>query len=174
MNYLFNKIEMKESYFFSRYYPIWGWATWKRAWSQYDLSMSYWPEYNSQNFLAHLYGHTKIVGFLQDLFQKAYSNTIDTWDIQWVFACVVNSGLSISPKYNLISNIGVTGSHVEKVGRFHYMPVKTLIVSNICHPGHVIPNTALDKISFDEITKDESIPAKIRRLFYHIRKSKTK
>jgi hypothetical protein len=174
MNYLFNKIEMNESYFFSRYYPVWGWATWKRAWSQYDLTMSDWPEYNSQNFLNHIYCHTKIAGFLQEMFQKAYSNKIDTWDIQWVFTCVVNSGISISPKYNLTSNIGVTGSHADNVGRFHYMPVKALNVTNICHPRHVIPNITLDKISFDEITKSESVPAKIRGLFYHIRKSKTK
>lgn len=165
MNYLFNKIEMEESYFFSRYYPIWGWATWKRAWAQYDLSMSDWPEYNSQNFLIHTYCHTKITGFLQDMFLKAYSNSIDTWDIQWVFSCIVNSGLSISPKYNLISNIGVTGSHVEKVGRFHHMPVQTLSGSKIYHPRHVVPNHTLDEISFDEITKRESILAKIRGYF---------
>jgi len=68
----------------------------------------------------------------------------------------------------------VTGSHVDNVGQFHYMPVKELNVTNICHPLHVIPNIALDKMSFDEITKSESILAKIHGLFYHIRKSKTR
>jgi len=171
MNYLFNKIEINESYFFSRYYPIWGWATWKRAWSQYDLTMSDWPDYNSQNFLNHIYCHTKIASFLHDMFQKAYFNKIDTWDIQWVFACVINNGLAICPKYNLISNIGVIGSHADNIGRSHFMPVKAINVTNFCHPLHVIPNIALDKISFDAITQSGSIPAKIRELFYHIRKS---
>lgn len=64
MNYLFNKQnEGGNLFFFSRYYPIWGWATWKRAWSQYDLTMSDWLDYNSQNFLNHIYCHTKIAGF---------------------------------------------------------------------------------------------------------------
>jgi hypothetical protein len=174
MNYLYNNIEMDESYFFSRYYPIWGWATWRRAWSLYDLSMSDWPNCNSQNFLKNIYCHTKIASLLHNMFQKAYFNKIDTWDIQWVFACVINSGLAICPKYNLISNIGVTGSHADKVCRFHYMPVKSLEVTNIWHPHHVIPNIGIDKISFDEITKSESTPAKINGLFYRIIKSKTK
>ena len=178
MNYLFNKIEMDDSYFFSRSYDIWGWATWKRAWSYYDLTMSDWPDYNYQNFLNHIYCHTKIANFLQNMFQKTYSNKIDTWDIQWVFACVINNGLAICPKYNLISNIGIIGSHANNLSqfdnRFHFMPVKAINVTNICHPLNVIPNITLDKISFDEITKSESIPEKIRRLFFHIRKLKAK
>jgi hypothetical protein len=165
MNYLFNRVEMDESYFFSRYYAIWGWATWKRAWSLYDSKMSEWPRYNSQNYLRHIYCHSKIADFFQDLFQKTYSNQIDTWDIQWVYTCIFNHGLSISPKFNLVSNIGITGSHVENVGRFHYMPVMALNITNICHPLQVIPDIALDTRSFNEITKHESIPEKIRTLF---------
>lgn len=172
MNYLFNKLEIKESYYFSRYYPIWGWATWKRAWSHYDLTMSNWPEYNSQNFLTHVYCHAKIARFLQDMFQKAYLNKVDTWDIQWVFACVINNGCAICPKYNLVSNIGITGSHVNTVSRFHHMPVKAIDVTNICHPVHVFPNIALDKITFNEITKRKSLSEIMCTLFYHIRKLK--
>jgi hypothetical protein len=163
MNYIFNKMEMKESYFFSRYYPIWGWATWKRAWSYYDLNMADWPEYNPQIFLNHLYCHTKIAGFLHHMFKEAYFNKIDTWDIQWAFACLINNGLAICPKFNLISNIGVTGSHANNVSRFHYMPVRALNVSNIYHPRHVIPNFDLDNLSFNEITKSESIYIKFCR-----------
>ena len=170
MNYLFNKVEMDESYFFSRYYAIWGWATWKRAWSLYDCKMSGWPRYNSQDYLHHIYCHSKIADFLCDLFQKTYSNQIDTWDIQWAYTCIFNHGLSICPKYNLVSNIGVTGTHVENIGRFHYMPVIALDVKDICHPIQVIPDIGLDKRTFDEITKRESVFQKIRTLFYHIRK----
>lgn len=172
MNYLFNKKEMKEDYFFSQYYPIWGWATWKRAWSLYDSNMTEWPRYHSQKYLNHIYGHSKIAGFFQDLFQKTYSNQLDTWDLQWVYTCIFNHGLSICPKYNLVSNIGVTGSHVENVGRFHYMPVRALDATTLSHPVRVMPDIILDKMAFDEITKRESILMKIRTLFYHIRKAK--
>lgn len=156
MNYLFNKIDMEEDYFFSRYYPIWGWATWKRAWSLYDIKMSDWPDYASKNVLSFLYCHAKFARFLKDMFQKAYLNEIDTWDIQWVYTCIVNYGLTISPKYNLVSNIGITGTHVNHATRYNFMPLKDIDVSNITHPHHIMPNTNLDKICFDEITKSES------------------
>ena len=35
---------MDTSYTFSEYFSIWGWATWRRAWKQYDKHMTRWPE----------------------------------------------------------------------------------------------------------------------------------
>lgn len=32
------------SYLFSRTAPIWGWATWRRAWARYDPAMTRWGE----------------------------------------------------------------------------------------------------------------------------------
>lgn len=33
-----------DSYYFSKYGAIWGWATWRRAWQYYDVNMKLWPE----------------------------------------------------------------------------------------------------------------------------------
>ena len=32
----------KHSYFFSLFAHTWGWATWKRAWKQYDFELNNW------------------------------------------------------------------------------------------------------------------------------------
>ena len=32
-------ISNSNNYFFSKHYIIWGWATWKDAWSKYDVEM---------------------------------------------------------------------------------------------------------------------------------------
>ena len=40
-----------------------------------------------------------------------FKNYSDTWDIQWYFNCIYNKGLSIIPEANLVSNIGVQGTH---------------------------------------------------------------
>ena len=34
--------EIENAYTFSKYYQIWGWATWKRAWDKYDIDMKGW------------------------------------------------------------------------------------------------------------------------------------
>lgn len=154
-NYLFNNVEMTESYYFSRYYPIWGWATWKRAWLLYDITMSEWPRIKSINYLSSIYCHTNIANFLQNGLDKAYNNLINTWDYQWVYSCIINHGLAICPKYNLISNIGITGTHTKKgnvAGKFHFMPVQSIESSTMVHPKNVMPNTNLDNQCFNEIT----------------------
>ncbi len=39
-NLISNHFSPKQSYFFSRYNLIWGWATWRRAWQHYDVAMT--------------------------------------------------------------------------------------------------------------------------------------
>lgn len=160
-NYFFNTMEIEESYYFSRTYGIGAWATWKRAWSLYDIEMSGWPKFKFGKYLNEIFHDRKIVKYLQDPLQATYLNQINTWDYQWVFSCLINNGLAICPRYNLISNIGVEGVHSYDIGRFHFMPVKELDVTKIIHPDFVIPNFYLDKKCFDIMLKDCSIWNKI-------------
>ena len=41
-----------------------------------------------------------------DNFLRTLACEVDTWDYQWSFACLINNGLSIIPKLNLIKDIG--------------------------------------------------------------------
>jgi hypothetical protein len=151
-NYSFNKIEIIESYFFSRYYPIWGWATWKRAWKLNDINMSSWPEYRDSRQLDILFADTNKKKFYETIFRDAYENKVITWDYQWVFSCVSHNGLAIIPKYNLIANIGLIGEHSEgEFNRFSNMPIRPIDISKLVHPAIVNNNISLDNIIFDNI-----------------------
>lgn len=92
------------SYFFSRYCHIWGWATWRRAWKDYDVSMATWPDWYSQGNLTKLEPHVQI--FWKNIFDAVYNGKINTWDYQWVYSCWRNGGISVLPENNLIHNIG--------------------------------------------------------------------
>lgn len=152
MNYFFNNIEIPESYFFSKYYPIWGWATWRRAWKFYDMYMLRWNYYNRNNYLGSIYEDKGMVDFFKNMFQEAFENKIDTWDIQWVYTCIFENGMCITPKYNLISNIGIQGTHtMDVVSLVNNMPVKQMNFQNMTHPINVTPNVELDKIAFNFI-----------------------
>ncbi len=104
---------MEESYFFSRIANIWGWATWRKAWKNYDVEMKDWPNYSSVKGMKKLgYSGTinKIISWR--LLNLTYNKKIDTWDFQWDFCLRKNNGLSIIPKRNLITNIGFwKGTH---------------------------------------------------------------
>ncbi len=63
-----------ESYFFSRYCHIWGWATWRRAWQSYDVTMKTWPAWYAQGGLADMAnGDPQIEAFWKNIFDAVYA-----------------------------------------------------------------------------------------------------
>jgi hypothetical protein len=168
-NFQFGRNRTDYSYYFSRYYAIWGWATWKRAWSLYDVLMTDWPVYKARKYLIEIYQDKRLVSFFERTMQETYDNHLDTWDIQWTYTCIFNHGLSITPKYNLVSNIGNTGIHTIDPGPFHNMPRETIDTCNMIHPLHVLPDFKKDTLEFNMILK-RSIPNKILGFLYQLKK----
>jgi hypothetical protein len=113
-NFQFGNRRTQDSYYFSRYSHIWGWATWRRAWQYYDDEIGLWPSVRAGNWLADILGNSRAVKYWQQIFDDTYSGKITTvWDFQWTFAVWMQSGLNILPNQNLVSNIGfgVDGTH---------------------------------------------------------------
>jgi cephalosporin hydroxylase len=106
-NLMTERYSTTESYFFSRYCHIWGWATWRRSWSDYDVAMDSWPSWSMQDGLADIAVHSlSAKKYWQDIFNAMYFGQIDTWDYQWVYSCWRRGGLSVVPSNNLTRNIG--------------------------------------------------------------------
>lgn len=83
-----------ESYYFSRYGQIWGWATWKRAWGKYEKTVNFEDIKD------------KFVEKREEWFWKRNFKKI-IWDVQWaVYSVWKNDGIAILPNTNLVSNIG--------------------------------------------------------------------
>ena len=106
-NLVSKRYRPSESYFFSRYCHIWGWATWRRAWKNYDVSMTDWPNWCANDGLSEFVNLTpQLAEFWKKIFDAVHSGKVDTWDYQWVFSCWKTGGLSVIPETNLTSNIG--------------------------------------------------------------------
>ena len=147
-NYLQCLPDLTESYFFTNYYPVWGWATWKRAWKHYDIDIKAWDFLKKKRQLQWIFGNTKIPSYYENMFELI-PNGFDTWDIQWWFACLFQHGLAIVPKGNLISNIGVCGTHADTQGDVHInMPTYSFDV-NIRHPLFITPDSVLSKLTYE-------------------------
>ena len=96
-----------KSYFFSRYPEIWGWATWKRCWDEYDSELSSWGTLRKSNTLRDCFDSYKQYNYWRKIWDKLYFfNEPDTWDYQWLYTCMINSGLSCIPNTQLVENIG--------------------------------------------------------------------
>lgn len=95
----------KESYFFSEYAGIWGWASWRRAWDGYDYRINSWSEENSKNFFKSKYSSGQYL-FFKTVFDQVSNGGVDTWDYQWWYHRLMNKGVGVIPKLNLTQNIG--------------------------------------------------------------------
>ncbi len=147
-NFQFGRKRTEDSYYFSRYCHIWGWATWRRAWKFYDVNLSLWPEVKEGGWLEDILGDSKQVSYWKKIFQNVADGKIDTWDYQWVFSCWVNSMLTILPNVNLVSNIGFGpgSTHNSRASRFANMPGGD-IGFPLNHPKLVVRNEQMDLVT---------------------------
>ncbi len=105
------------SYFFSRFGPIWGWASWRRAWQFYDVSMASWSELRESQRFRELCPEPFEASWRRGVFEQVASGQLDTWDYQWAYAKLLAGGLNVVPNQNLISNLGfgVDATHTHDV-----------------------------------------------------------
>jgi hypothetical protein len=94
------------SYYFSRKFNIWGWATWRRAWCFYDRDLQAWPEFRDNGWPEALSGNPAEAAGIRGALDAVYNGRMDTWDWQWFFTCWCRGGLSVDPAVNLVSNVG--------------------------------------------------------------------
>jgi hypothetical protein len=94
------------SYYFSRYSPSWGWATWRRAWVHFDLDMRLWPALYAGGWHRDMFRSAKEAEFFAWWWDEIRKGHDDTWDGPWLLARLVQGTYGIIPSFNLVSNIG--------------------------------------------------------------------
>lgn len=103
-----------QSYHFSYFGMIWGWASWRRAWQYYDVEMKLWAQPEMKTLVRDVLGNDKQYNRIKKGLDSIYDGC-DTWDYQFAFSRFSQSGLTITPAVNLISNIGfdVEATHTK-------------------------------------------------------------
>lgn len=135
-----------DSYYFSNYNHIWGWAGWSNRWKMYDVNVSLFKEFSKNGFIENVTKDKLLQKFWIDNFNSVYEKRIDTWDYQWYFTTWSNGGISIIPTVNLISNLGFgadathTSDSSDKLSNME----KGEINLNLIHPNIMMPNIIYD------------------------------
>jgi hypothetical protein len=93
-----------DSYFFSRIPSIWGWATWKDAWVKWDSDCLN-HKLILDNINIHFQNNDHKFFWTKKL-KKVKLEMDKTWGHPLVFSFFLNDGLCVTPKKNLITNIG--------------------------------------------------------------------
>lgn len=144
LNFLSGPLDLQpntDSYLFSKYPAVWGWATWRRAWELYDVDIVNWPRAKEQGLHFNFCFNKSEVTIREAQFDNVYNNQIDTWDYQWVYCVSMNNGLCITPNTNLISNIGFNdnATHTFVLDNRSNLPVGSVALP-LTHPIHLVPD----------------------------------
>lgn len=101
--------KMRESYFFTRVFSIWGWASWARVINNRDGDYGFVKDPQQFELLkkkVSLYGQRKDMTEMCE--RHACSGTQYFESIFWAYM-MLHDGMAIMPRVNMINNIGLDG-----------------------------------------------------------------
>jgi len=139
-----NKKNMgNESYLFSNFSLMWGYATWRRTINDYDEKMKDWPKLKKRLF-SNITKDKIVISYWTKIFNHAYKNKLMAFDYRMVYSNFKKNKLTIIPKKNLVKNIGFGNSATHTIDSGWYSNFKTSELKNIKHPKMIIPNFSYD------------------------------
>lgn len=109
--YMYNlKADLPETFFY-RAATSWGWATWDRAWKQFEpnidtLMSQFTPA------MKHAFSIENQMNFWKQMqdFKKGKNNS---WAIRWYASIFLKGGLTLNPSQSLVNNIGHDGTGIH-------------------------------------------------------------
>jgi len=161
-NYQHGQQRGNASYYYSRILLIWGWATWRSAWLEYDAAIPDFAEFVNSKAFRKVCDHQPLAGRAwRERFRGVFDETNDTWDYQWLFLNFKKDRLGICPNVNLVENIG----------RLHPDAVHERSLSKSRRPDD--PVGRLGTITYpNRIRRDRAADAHIYRYLMHLNRWK--
>jgi hypothetical protein len=151
-----------ESYYFTRYPNLWGWASWSDKWlHHYDVEIKSWR--TMKNKVLETMPNKSNQKYWKYIFEDTYLGKNDTWDYQVAYMMMLNRMLAISPFCNLVSNIGcghVSSTHTSKYNEYAELELDQMDFP-LVHPDGVLANDRIDAIESNKEHRILTIPERI-------------
>jgi hypothetical protein len=147
-NFQNGKRRGKASYYFSKYPHCWGWATWARAWKNYQGDIPFWPSWRESRGWKYFHNNRNEEKYWRAIFDKVYTGKINSWSYPWIGTVWYHNGLTATPNVNLVSNIGfgADGTHCLQNDKRNGMQVKS--IGSCIHPIKIQKDNRADKYVF--------------------------
>lgn len=91
---------------FQRFATTWGWATWKRAWDQFDPKAKGWEAVAEPGPSRTALDAGGVYPF-SDMLLKQMNGQLDSWGIRWFWSVHKAGGLTLMPPRTLVRNDGI-------------------------------------------------------------------
>lgn len=147
--------------YFANQTHVWGWASWKRVWKDYDKDLKNYHEDEVRYQLSNIFSDAFVLDTWVEIFKNVKSGKIDTWDYQLAFINYFNNSLSINPNVNLISNIGFGNRATHTFEANHqYANLPLGKISEITFPKYTLPEKEADYAMF---VRDFDLPSRWKK-----------
>lgn len=106
------------SYHFSAHMDVWGWASWRRVWNQYDVEVI-----GHEDEYLKAIDRSAATPYMQNIYRKFLSDVKDglsTWDVQLSLLFMSRHLLSIVPRERLVTNAGIADKRATHTGGYVY------------------------------------------------------
>ena len=161
-NFQFNNIRGDASYYFSVFSHCWGWATWRRAWKHFDVTMETFPKFQKTKQITNIFDTKKIQKYWENVFKKVYAGEINSWAYIWMYTCWINNGLTCLPNKNLVSNMGFGSNSTHTRGDSSIANLKAEEIKfPLQHPKFISRDTLADDYTMNNII----LPGLSKKLF---------
>jgi hypothetical protein len=97
-------------YHLHRRITTWGWATWRRAWQHHEYGLDTFDTAEVSQRLSMYLSDSEQIEYLSQIFNVCSVQPAMPWDAQWTLICNLMGGLWVSPRTNLVANLGFDAS----------------------------------------------------------------
>ena len=169
-NFQNGKIRGDGSYYFSKYFHSWGWATWRRSWETYSRDILFWPQWKKSIAWKKKFPDNIERTYWKKIFDMIYETNFDSMAYPFNACIMYRNGLNIIPNVNLVSNIGFgdNATHTTKENIF-LSNIKTQKLDKIIHPKFIEINKEADNYVFEWVFGGKNLRF-FRRLYLFLRK----
>lgn len=133
------------SYYFSNRTHVWGWASWKRVWNDYDLNLTKYNSGEVKEQLKNIYADDFVAEAWANIFNELKAGKINSWAYPLDFCNFFNNGLVIIPNVNLVSNIGFKPGATNTVDdESVYANIPLMEIDEVFEPDFFVPQKQAD------------------------------
>jgi GT2 family glycosyltransferase len=171
-NYIGSPDSCRDSYYFSRYHLFWGWATWKRAWVNFDKEMMVVRDGKLKGLLKKKFRKLRERLYWNWIMGLVYEGKMNSWGYRWMLSCWNHDLKGIFSARNLVTNVGFDEDAVHCEGRkddYEFALVK--LEDPLLHPNSADVSAHLDQMMEDRHFS-KTIRQRILWLLKKIRKAK--
>lgn len=155
------KTPLKDETFFLKGADCWAWATWERAWNLFEKDgkklLKEIKDHRLQKEFdfEYSYPYTKML-------QNQIEGKNDSWAIRWYASAFLQNMLCLYPKYSLVENIGIDGTHFKNAKKDQWFGTRS---------NHPIQVKKIPTIQNPHAKEAFVLFFKSRKFFYRILKS---